>query len=188
MDDGSPARPLDPRLARVIAHPLRQLLLLEYGEQVTSPSRVAAVLGERLNLVSYHTGVLVRNGFLELVRTEPRRGAKEHFYRTLMPGEIEDVDWGRLPPALRRTIVRRALEVFWRDATRALPRGGMDPPTTHVSRSFVTLDAQGRRELAALLRSTLVTAEDIGRASRERGAEERETELVILHFDRLSSP
>jgi hypothetical protein len=177
------------RLARVISHPLRQRLIWEYTASVTSPSRVAAALGERVNLVSYHTHVLLRAGCIELVRTVPRRGATEHFYRALVTGEILDADWGRLPTALQRALVRLTIDVSWREVGDALPRGGMDDTAAHVSRTFLTLDPQGREELAALLRSTTEAAGEIEQASRERSGPGRERwELLVFGFRRAACP
>jgi DNA-binding transcriptional ArsR family regulator len=172
------------RHARILAHPLRHRLLLEYAQAVTSPSKLAAALGERVNVVSYHTGVLAKAGYLELVRTEPHRGATEHYYRARGFGEISDRDWERLPSRLRRTLVRRSLELVWRDASAALPAGGMDAATAHVSRALLTLDEPAREQLAALLRSTLERAGSIGDASRARDASGARSELVILYFTR----
>ena len=86
-------------------------------------------------------------------------------------------------------LVRRLLEDLWGDATDALPAGGMDAATAHVSRSFLRLDRQGREELATLLRSTLAEAQRIEAASRDRGdAGARPGELVVLSFEPASAP
>jgi hypothetical protein len=185
-----PAGPtIDSRFARMVAHPLRQRLISAYTAETTSPSKLAAGLGEPVNLVSYHTGVLLRAACLELVRTEKRRGATEHFYRATMPPDIEDRDWEQLPTPLRRLLVRRLLEDQWRDAVNALPCGGMDDSTAHVSRSFMRLDGQGRSELAALLRATVLEARRIEAASRARDdAAARPAELVVLSFAPASAP
>ncbi len=133
--------------------------------------------------------MLLRAAWIELVRTERRRGATEHFYRATMPGDIEDDQWEHLPEGLRRVLVRRLLEDLWRDATDALPRGGMDAATAHVSRSFMRLDDDGREALAALLRSTLLEAEQIAAASRTRGDDAAgPVELIVLSFVPVSAP
>ena len=176
--------PEDRRLARLIAHPLRHRLLWEYASHVTSPSRVAAALGERVNVVSYHTNVLLRAGCLELVRTERRRGAIEHFYRSRVLGAIEDEDWERLPVLARRMAVRRILDVIVRDLGDAVPHGGMDHPTMHVSRSLLKLDDRGRADLADLLLSTIEAARRMEQEScRRRDGEVSVSELVALRFE-----
>jgi len=173
----------------LLRHPLRQHLLFKYAERVTSPSEVAAALGERLNLVSYHTNVLARAGCLELVRTEQRRGAQQHFYRAVATSEIADAEWEQLPERLRRVLVRLTMDTSWREASEALPRGGMDAATAHVSRSLLVLDEQGRRELASLLQATVADAREIGRQSRERGADDDlPCEVIVIGFERASRP
>jgi hypothetical protein len=176
----------DARIARLLAHPFRHRLLDEYAGQVTSPSKVAAALGEPVNVVSYHTGVLLRAGCLELVRTERRRGATEHFYRTVERGEIDDDEWARLPVSTRRMVARRILDVVVRDASDAIPRGGMDLTTTHISRTPLALDDRGRTDLAAVLRSTLEAAQRIDAESRRRlDGPLQSADLVVLHFQAL---
>jgi hypothetical protein len=176
-------------IARLARHPLRQHVLFKYSEAATSPSAIAAALGARLNLVSYHTQVLLRAGVIELVRTVPRRGATEHFYRATLKGVLEDADWERLPIGARRVLVRATIDGALREAADALPRGGMDDPSVHVSRSYFVLDPQGRAELAALLRATFTRAREIGNDSTERAAVAGVPyELVIMTFERASSP
>ena len=68
--------------AKAVAHPLR-LRILDTIEQcggIASPKQIAEVLDEPLGNVSYHVKTLLEFGWLDLVKTEPRRGAVEHFY------------------------------------------------------------------------------------------------------------
>lgn len=70
-------------LARTQIHPLRLSIIELYagGDELT-PVDVQHALGEpKLGNVSYHVRALVANRFIELVRTEQRRGALAHYYR-----------------------------------------------------------------------------------------------------------
>ena len=79
---GSQHRFVDERLAKALSHPLRPRILQRLADgAVASPNQLAEALGERLGNVSYHVRILRELGLVELVRTEPRRGALEHFYR-----------------------------------------------------------------------------------------------------------
>jgi DNA-binding transcriptional ArsR family regulator len=73
---------------KAISHPLRVEILGRFTGESTqrSPSELAAMLGESLNLVSYHVRLLEKHGALKVVRTEPRRGALEHFYSLTKKG------------------------------------------------------------------------------------------------------
>lgn len=48
-----------------------------------SPNELSKGLGEGLSQVSYHVKVLKEYGCIKLKKTEPRRGAVEHYYELL---------------------------------------------------------------------------------------------------------
>lgn len=170
-------------LVRIFRSMTRQVLLFEYREQDATPSKVAEKLGMPLNLVAYHTNVLVTAGYLELVRTRRVRGALEHTYRTLDGPPISDDEWAALRPKVRRALSRLLVDALSRDAHSSLDEGGMDRATTHLSRSRVFLDAQGREELSALLRSTVDAVQRIEAKAQERAAELEQVQLQLLAFD-----
>jgi len=71
-------------LSRAFVHPLRisilEVLAMD-GGRILSPNELHHELQAPLSKVSYHVEELAKADLLELVRTEPRRGATEHFYR-----------------------------------------------------------------------------------------------------------
>jgi hypothetical protein len=171
------------RMARLHAHPLRDRLLFEYQREPISPSKLARRLGERVNLVSYHTGVLARSGCLELVRTERRRGATEHFYRSLVALDIEDDEWQALPRILRRSLVLGTLAAITEESRRAALDGSFDERRAHMSRSWLELDDQAMSEVSWILRRVIDDIARVQAECREREpAEVRRYELAMLHF------
>jgi DNA-binding transcriptional ArsR family regulator len=72
---------LDQRVVKALAHPLRVRLLARLRERIASPSELAVEVDEPIGNVSYHVRALADLGMIELVRTAPRRGALEHYYR-----------------------------------------------------------------------------------------------------------
>jgi len=72
---------LDPRLAKALSNDVRARALDLIVEGTKSPKVIAAELGLDLRGVAYHVRVLKKLGCIELVSTEPRRGAVEHVYR-----------------------------------------------------------------------------------------------------------
>jgi DNA-binding transcriptional ArsR family regulator len=170
-------------VVRVFRSMTRQLLLFEYSTEELSPSKVADKLGLPLNLVAYHTKVLVDAGFVELVGTRRVRGAVEHTYRTVEGRYISDEEWAILPPKVRRALSRLLVDAMSRDAHRSLDNGGMDRASTHLSRSFLQLDARAREELAALLYSMMDEVERIEADARARAGPTEPVELQLLAFD-----
>lgn len=65
-------------------HPIRIRIVIALRAKgaVKSPSELANMLTPTpLGVTSYHVRMLKQYGMLELVRTEPRRGAVEHYYK-----------------------------------------------------------------------------------------------------------
>jgi DNA-binding transcriptional ArsR family regulator len=143
------------RLGQVLAHPLRHRLLFEYWRAPANPARLARRLGEPVNRVSYHTGVLREHGMVELVRTEQRHGATTHVYRAPMAQIIEDAGWEAVPGRQRRALVRGLLAAIGDEAQQAASDGGFDAGHAHISRWPVSIDAQAEAEIIGLLRELL---------------------------------
>jgi DNA-binding transcriptional ArsR family regulator len=169
--------------SRLLAHPLRHRVLLEYQSEPSSPSEVARRLGEPLNLVSYHSGVLLRHGWLELVRTEHRRGGVAHVYRATSPGFIEDDEWQTMPVSQRRALVRGLRRSAVDDARRAAREGGFDHRHAQISRWPMLLDDEGVAQAAQLLRRLVDELGRIETRSRRRAQKPRErAEVVLMGF------
>jgi DNA-binding transcriptional ArsR family regulator len=179
---------VDRRLAKALSHPLRAHVLSILNERVASPNQIATELDEPLGNVSYHVKTLAQMGCIELVRTEPRRGAIEHFYRAVVRPFFSDKDWKRLPPSARQGISDATLQLVWEDTSGALDAGTFDRRTDrHLSRSRLVLDEQGWQAINELLLDTMNRVVEIEAESAERRAGDGEsaidTKLVLMHFE-----
>ncbi|MEA2279261.1 MAG: hypothetical protein QOC78_4221 [Solirubrobacteraceae bacterium] len=181
----SPVR-VDVSFLKALGHPLRLRILeviAERGE--ASPLEVARTLEQPLGTVSHHTRVLRDLGYIELTRTEPRRGAVEHFYRAATPPFLDDEQWAQLPVAMRRGLAGQLFRRIFAEASEAGGKGGFDRPGAHVDRLPLALDEQGWRDLSAALLELLKRAQDIQEQSDARAAssatEAIPSLLAILH-------
>ena len=165
------ASAVDSRLAKALAHPLRVQLLAGLNEGVASPNELAKRLGEPLTNVSYHVRMLHDLGCIELVDTEPRRGALEHYYRAIVRPFFGERDWKKLPKNARGSISDAVLQLVWEDASEAIKSGQFDERyDRHLSRTVLALDDQGWDELQELLADTLDRAMDIQAESASRAS------------------
>jgi DNA-binding transcriptional ArsR family regulator len=186
---------LDSTLVKALGHPLRLRILEVINDRgEASPVALAREFGRPLATVSHHARVLRDLGCIEVVRTEPRRGAVEHFYRPVTQAFLDDDEWAALPMVLRRGIARELFRRIFAEAARAGTAGGFDDPGDFIVRAPLRLDARGRRELSELLTTTLHEAEGIARRAHARAVDGRgrstsltRSELAILHF-RVSVP
>jgi DNA-binding transcriptional ArsR family regulator len=177
------------QLAKALAHPLRVRILTSLHKGVSSPNQLSQELGEPLGNVSYHVKTLLEFDCVELVKTEPRRGAVEHFYRATERTFFSDSEWEKIPASARKGIVGSVLETVGQDATEALIAGTIDARTdSHISRSPLTLDEQGWSDLTEVLAETLnraieIQSESATRLSDKKGSESINTKLALLHFE-----
>lgn len=176
------------QLAKALAHPLRMQILTSLHRGISSPNQLSQELGEPLGNVSYHVKTLLEFDCIELVKTEPRRGAVEHFYRATERAFLSDKDWEQIPASTRQGISGVILESIGADATRALLEDTLEKRTdSHITRTPLVLDDQGFKDLSAVLNEVLERANAIqdeaaSRLNKDKG-ESISTMMAILHFE-----
>ena len=71
---------IDEELVKALSHPIRMEILEALQGRIASPGELSQEIDESLGVISYHAKALVKCGCLELVHSEPRRGAIEPFF------------------------------------------------------------------------------------------------------------
>jgi DNA-binding transcriptional ArsR family regulator len=186
-----PGETSEARIAKALAHPLRARILQRLGERVASPGDLAVELGAPLGVVSYHVRMLRDYDCVELVRTEPRRGALQHFYKATARPNLDDDQWRTLPSGLRGELTGETISELVADLAQAADAGALQDPDVVLSRTPLELDERGFKKLNKLLAKTLDQALAIAAESNARHTEGKAkdvfgTELGILHFKRAS--
>jgi DNA-binding transcriptional ArsR family regulator len=179
-----PGETSEARIAKALAHPLRARILQRLGERIASPGDLAVELGAPLGVVSYHVRMLRDYDSVELVRTEPRRGALQHFYRATARPNFEEQQWRTLPSGLRGELSGETIQTVVDDLAAAADAGMLEDPELVLTRTPLELDERGRKKLNKLLSKTVEQALVIASESAARGDEKFPTELAILHFKR----
>src|SRR3954467_7889186 len=111
------------RIAKALAHPLRARILQRLRERVASPGDLAVELDAPLGVVSYHVRMLRDYDCVELVRTEPRRGALQHFYKATARPQLDEDQWRTLPSGLRRELAGATIQGVVEDLAAASDAG-----------------------------------------------------------------
>ena len=173
------------RIAKALAHPLRARILQRLGERVASPGDLAVELGAPLGVVSYHVRMLRDYDCVELVRTEPVRGALQHFYKATARPSLDEAQWRTLPTTLRGELIGETIQGLVDDLAAAAGAGRLEDPDVVLKRTPLELDERGYRKLNKLMAKTLDQALAIAAESADRGsADVIATELGLLHFRR----
>jgi DNA-binding transcriptional ArsR family regulator len=177
------------QLAKALAHPLRVRILTSLHRGISSPNQLAQELDEPLGNVSYHVKTLLEYDCVELVKTEPRRGAVEHFYRATDRAFLSDSDWAKIPASARKGISGSIIESIGQSATDALAAGKIDSRSeSHISDTPLLLDEQGWKDLNKALaetvkRSTAIQREAAKRMGKSKKTDGVKTKLAIMHFE-----
>ncbi|HET8815764.1 MAG TPA: winged helix-turn-helix domain-containing protein [Solirubrobacterales bacterium] len=176
------------QLAKALAHPLRVRILSSLHNGISSPNQLAQELGEPLGNVSYHVKTLLEYDCVELVKTEPRRGAVEHFYRATDRAFLSDSDWAKIPASARKGISGALLESIGRSATEAMAAGTIEARSdSHLTETPLQLDKKGWSDLNKVLADAVVKAGTIQKEAAKRLADKDEeaisTKLAVMHFE-----
>jgi DNA-binding transcriptional ArsR family regulator len=143
---------VDVRLMKALSHKERVQCLSILSEREASPNELSELLTTSLNKISYHVKVLKDFELIEMVKTEPRRGAVEHFYRAKHRVIFPDHLWSNIPRAMRQGITREVLGDALDDIGTAVKEGTFDARDDfHLSWIPALLDLEAWQELKAAL-------------------------------------
>jgi hypothetical protein len=164
-------------------HPVQIKSLTILTERIASPKEIAIELGltaAKAGYVSYHVKELVTHGLVELVRTEPRRGASEHFYRATKPLIVMDDDAERMSFEKRLAFSRWIISCVNGDFAKAVQTGTIDARTDrHLSRFPLHLDEEGYLDLIGEHNRVFHRTLEIKAESEERQAESGEERMPV---------
>lgn len=179
---------VDQRLVKALAHPLRVEILTILNERMASPNELSKELEEGLSQVSYHVKVLKDFECIEMVKTEPRRGAVEHYYRATARAFLTDADWQKLPDSIKPGMSAAFVRALIDEVVLALNNGTFDArDDRHISWTPGFVDEQGWEETVELAAETLdrvikIHAESAKRLTKS-GDEGIPATMVVMNFE-----
>jgi DNA-binding transcriptional ArsR family regulator len=178
---------VDVGVVKAIGHPLRMQLLARLNERVASPVELARELDESVQLVSYHVRILRDLGFVELVKTTPRRGAIEHHYRAIRRPFFSDDDYAALPQNARAAVSGTVLGQIVQHAIHAHENGAFeqDDVDPNITTDNVVLDDEAWAKLAEKVGEVWEYAKELQAEAMPRikdGAEARNGRLAVLLY------
>ena len=182
-------RSIEEAVAYAVGHRIRIDALAILNEGKASPNEIAKQIDEGVSKVGHHIKELHDSGCIELVGTEQRRGATEHYYRAIKRPLVSDETARALPPETKREFAALILQAVMAEGLAALRAGKMDEDDDIcLGWRSMSLDAEGRRELADEQADSLARVMEIEARSATRLAESEEegsqTIAVVAGFER----
>ncbi len=179
-------------IAKALSHPMRVQLLTILNDGMASPNELSKELEEGLSQVSYHVKVLKDFKMIEMVKTEPRRGAVEHYYRATSKVYVPSWVAALWPKSVRGTLSASILEEIEADLVESIQAGLLANRLDEVmSRDSRTLDGQGREDVEEAAAEFYKRFEKAGIESNKRlrngegGGEKIQTTAAVMVFSSL---
>ena len=167
-------------------HPIQFKALHILTERVASPKEIAIELGltsAKAGYVDYHVKMLITHGLVELVHTEPRRGASEHFYRATKPLIVTEDDAERMSFEERLAFSCWIICCISGDFAMAVEGGTIDTRTDrHLTRFPLHLDEEGYLELLGEHAQVFHRTLEIAAESQERTDASGEVGMPVAAF------
>lgn len=180
---------VSPQLAAALSHPTRVAVMGVLVEGPASPRELAGEIDEPLNNVTYHVKQLRELGVIELDRTEQRAGGRvlERFYRARHRAYFDEDAWEVLDEGERLGVIWSIVRLISKDIATAMASGTFfDGYDANVTRSPITVDAEGWQEITDLLGQSTKELFEIEKRVEARAAEGAEAEIhakvEMLHF------
>jgi predicted transcriptional regulator len=171
------------KMLRAGWHPIQIRALTILTERVASPKEIAVALrltSAKAGYVSYHVKELLTRGLIELVRTEPRRGANEHFYRAAKPLIVMDDEAERMSFEERLAFSCWIICCINGDFAMAVETGTIDTRIDrHLSRFPLELDEEGYLDLVSEHNDLFYRTLEIASESTERMEESAEEGMPV---------
>lgn len=186
--------PLDQRVARGMAHPIRaEILSYLTAHPVSSPAEmfragVGKSAGIELSHIAYHVRVLEELALIEEVKSQPVRGAIEHFYRAISRMFLDVEAWEGLPQEMKTAISVKAVEESFDRVSNAVALGTFDSRDERtVINLGLMLDDEGFRAASQKLDEVMEWLQEQQTASvqRTQGNDEKlvQTSVSMLMFE-----
>lgn len=185
------------RVAKVFSEPLRIKIVAELNLREMSPKQFFEEFGGgSLPRVSRHFEVLVKYGWLYLVRTESggkRRGGVEHFYCAPQPAVFHNDVWSSLPTSMQEMVSAGIFEELGARIKEAIASGTLDArPDRHFSWSPLRLDQRGWDSIVgkvdALFESLAEEQEEAALRMTESGEEAISMTVALGAFESPRDP
>lgn len=180
----------NPQLVAAMGHPTRAHAVTVLSQRVACAAEIGRSLGKPARHVSYHLKQLEKLGVIELVKVEETAGGRTtgRFYRALVRSWYDPASWKQVGRKHQSGITANILAACNGDMTAVVTSGTIHLPDSHISRTPLTLDGQGYRELVDRLDELLPEVIAAQQRAASRMTRESETVLAKVHIIQFPCP
>lgn len=147
---GSKSRSVEEAVSYALAHRIRIELLAALHEGPASKTQLALMIRQPLSNIGHHIEELQSSGSIEVARTEQVRNVSQNFYRVTELPTYSSEEFAALSEAKRQVTLGLVLQASMAEALASFWAGKLSgDPLVMLAWNRITLDEQGREDLAA---------------------------------------
>jgi hypothetical protein len=173
---------------KVMSNAKRRTILMTYRDKgPIAPIEVSYDTGLSISDCSYHSRELKKYGFIELVKTEPVRGAIKSYYVATERHVVDQHEWEILDDVLKEGVLLDGINPLLKDFSKAANTGKFgDDGRFHLTRMPVrAVDQQGYDELLEAHLELMSRVDDIAGRAADRMAESGERPISATSGQQL---
>lgn len=175
------ARGVEQRVSYAVGHRIRIEVLAALHERSYSTAELARITHQPLSTVTHHVEELLKDGSIEVARTERIRNLEQAFYRAVRRAHTSDEEHAELPPEVKQETYGVILQAIMAEAMASFWAGSMvDDPRVWLTWCWFNVDEQGRREIADEQAESWSRIQEIEARAAARRAESGEQGQSII--------
>lgn len=146
---GTSGRSVEDAVSYAVGHRIRIEILAALHERPETTASLAKIVRQRLSTVSYHLEELLRDGSIEIARTEQIRNVAQNFYVVAKLPEFSDEEIDEMSAEERQALAALILQASMAESLASLWAGKLNvDPRVFLAWNRINLDGQGRDDLA----------------------------------------
>lgn len=178
---GKGPRSVEDSVSYAVGHRIRVEILAALHERPESADGLAKIVRRPLSTVTHHVEELLKDGSIEIARTEHVGNLVQHFYSVIKLPYYTDEDFVAMTPEERQALCGLILQASMAEALASLWAGKLsNDPRAILAWNRINLDKRGREDLADEQARSWQRIEEIEAESANRRAESGEPGVTYV--------
>lgn len=179
---GRGTRGVEDSVSYSLGHRIRCEILAALHEGPECAAGLAKIVKQPLSTVTHHIEELLKDGSIDIARTEKVRGnISQHYYHVVELPEFSDEEIAAMSPEDRQVLAALILQASTSEAMASLWAGKLSSnPRVSLIWNRIPLDGQGQEDFADLILGTWSRVKEIEAESTNRRIESGEPGVMYI--------
>lgn len=175
------ARGIEQRVSYAVGHRVRIEILAALHERSYSAIELARITRQSLSTVGHHVEELLKDGSIEVARTERVRNISQSFYRAVRRAYTNSEEHAELSDEVKQETFGVILQAIMAESMASFWAGSMiEDDHIWLGWNWFNVDQEGREEIAAIQEQAWAQIQEVEARAAERRAESGEEPQSIV--------